>query len=173
MGFLDKIKESGRGVVTAARPDEGVEPQPADGVRRRLLAITGKGVEAREHDGKVTVAWSAKIASAGLGGHYEEVHRAIEISLDEDKREAAGRTVSETTKAGVGLGALLSGSFSRSKSSGQAMGSETFYVVGWLGPHETEGGADEKGYKFSWSSLRDPVIEAVTGAGWTYKPKKA
>jgi hypothetical protein len=45
-------------------------------------------------------------------------------------------------------------------------------VLAWLGPHGTEGGADEKGYKFAWSDLREPVIEAVTGAGWTYKPKK-
>ena len=33
-------------------------------------------------------------------------------------------------------------------------------------------GADESGYRFAWGDLRDPVIEAVTGAGWTYKPKK-
>ena len=52
------------------------------------------------------------------------------------------------------------------------MGSETMHVIAWLGPHRTEGGADEKGYKFSWGDLRDPVIEAVTGAGWTYKPKR-
>jgi hypothetical protein len=30
----------------------------------------------------------------------------------------------------------------------------------------------EKGHKFRWTDLRDPVIEAVTGAGWTYRPKK-
>lgn len=43
MGFLDKMKEKGRGVVTAAKPADGVEAQPADEVRRRLLAISGKG----------------------------------------------------------------------------------------------------------------------------------
>ncbi len=55
---------------------------------------------------------------------------------------------------------------------GQHIGSETMHVLAWLGPHHTEGGADERGYKFSWADLREPVIEAVTAAGWTYKPKK-
>ena len=46
-------------------------------------------------------------------------------------------------------------------------------MIAWLGPHATEGGADESGYKFAWSDLREPVIDAVTGAGWTYKPKSS
>ncbi len=45
-------------------------------------------------------------------------------------------------------------------------------MIAWLGPHHTGGGADESGYKFSWAELREPIIDAVTGAGWTYKPKK-
>ncbi len=44
-------------------------------------------------------------------------------------------------------------------------------ILAWLGPHHVEGGATEEGYTFHWSDLRDPVIAAVTGAGWTYKPK--
>jgi hypothetical protein len=68
----------------------------------------------------------------------------------------------------------LGGSLSASKrwERGQHVGVETLHVIAWLGPHATSGGADEQGYKFSWSDLRDPVIEAATGAGWTYKPKK-
>jgi hypothetical protein len=49
-------------------------------------------------------------------------------------------------------------------------------VVAWLGTVTSGGGAEgderEASYKFSWSDLRDPVIDAVTGAGWTYKPRK-
>ena len=55
------------------------------------------------------------------------------------------------------------------------MAARTRTVAEWdevFAQHRTEGGADEKGYKFSWGDLRDPVIEAVTGAGWTYKPKR-
>jgi hypothetical protein len=171
MGFLDKLKEKGRGVVTAAKPEDGVEPQPADEVRRRLLAITGKGIETAEEDGKIIVAWSARIASAGPGGAGAEyLYRAFEIELDESDREAAGIGLKTTSDAEVGVGGSFSAGLVWER--GQHIGSETVRVVAWLGPHSTEGGADESGYKFAWSDLRDPIIDAVTGAGWTYKPKK-
>ncbi len=171
MGFLDKIKEKGRGVVTAAKPEEGVEPQPAEEVRRRLLAISGKGIQTGEDDGEIVVAWSAKVAGAGVGGgDYEYLYRAIRLVLDEADREATGVCFKTTTEAEVGTDGTLSGS--KSWERGQHIGSETVHVLAWLGPHHTEGGADEKGYKFSWSDLREPVIDAVTGGGWTYKPKK-
>lgn len=171
MGFLDRLKEKGRGIMTAAKPEEGVEPQPPDEVRRRLLAISGKGIQTGEEDGDIVVSWSAKVASAGPGaGEYEYLYRAIRLSLDEGEREAAGIGLKTTTNAEIGV----DGSFSGGKDweRGQHIGSETVHVLAWLGPHHTEGGADESGYKFSWSDLRDPVIDAVTGAGWTYKPKK-
>jgi hypothetical protein len=171
MGFLDKLKAKGRGVLTAAEPEEGVEPQPPDEVRRRLLAITDKGIQTAEEDGDVIVAWSAKVASAGPGGAgYEHLYRAIRVSLDEDDHEASGIGLKTTTEAEIGLGGDFSGA--KDWERGQHVGSETVHVLAWLGPHHTEGGADESGYKFSWSDLRDPVIDAVTGAGWTYKPKR-
>ena len=171
MGFLDKLKEKSRGVMTAAKPDEGVEPQPADVVRERLLAISGKGIETATDAGRIVVSWSAKVAAAGAGGAgYEYLYRAIRIELDEGEREATGICLKTTTEAEIGIG----GSFSGGKEweRGQHIGSETLHVLAWLGPHHTEGGADEKGYKFAWGDLREPVIDAVTGAGWTYKPKK-
>ena len=124
-----------------------------------------------EDDGDIVVAWSAKVASAGAGGAgYEYLYRAIRISLDEGDREASGIGLKTTTEAEAGVGGTFSGS--KDWERGQHMGSETVHVLAWLGPHHTEGGADESGYKFAWSDLRDPVIDAVTGAGWTYKPKK-
>ena len=171
MGFLDKLKDKSRGVITSAKPAEGVEPQPAGEVTRRLLAISGKGIETGEDGGEVIVSWSAKVASAGPGGaEYEFLYRAIRIELDEADHEAAGICFKTTTEAELGFDAV--GSASKSWERGQHVGSETLHVLAWLGPHGTEGGADEKGYKFAWSDLREPVIEAVTGAGWTYKPKK-
>lgn len=171
MGLFDKMKEKSRGIMTAAKPEEGVAPESLDEVKARLLAISGKGIETSEADGEVVVAWSAKIAAAGTGGgSYEYLHRAIRIEFDEGDREAKGIGLKTTTEAEVGV----SGTFSGGKDweRGQHIGSETVHVIAWLGPHHTEGGADEKGYKFAWSDLRDPVIDAVTGAGWTYKPKK-
>jgi hypothetical protein len=170
MGLFDKLKEKGRGIMTAAKPEEGVAPEPIDEVRRRVLAISGKGIETSESDGEVVVAWSAKIRSAGLGGAgFEYLYRAIQVSFDEGDRVAKGICTKTTSKTEVEAGGIFSGG--RQWEKGQLMGSETVHVVAWLGPHQTEGGADESGYKFSWSDLRDPVIDAVTGAGWTYKPK--
>jgi len=171
MGFLDKLKEKGRGVVTAAKPEDGVEPQSADEVQSRLLAISGKGIQAGVDDGDVVVAWAAKVSSAGAGGAgTEHLYRALRITLDASDHEAEGIGIKTTSEAELTIGGDFSGSVNWEK--GQHMGSETVHVIAWLGPHSTAGGADESGYKFSWSDLREPVIDAVTGAGWTYKPKK-
>jgi hypothetical protein len=171
VGFLDKLRAKGRGVVTAAKPEDGVAAQPADEVRRRLLGISGKGIQAGEDDGEIVVSWSAQVASAGIdGGEYEYLYRAIRVKLDEGDHEASGICFKTTTNAELDFGGGLSAS--KNWERGQHIGSETVHVLAWLGPHHTEGGADESGYKFSWGELRDPVIEAVTGSGWTYKPKK-
>jgi hypothetical protein len=172
MGFLDKIKEKSRGVMTAAKPAGGVEPEPADEVRRRLLAISGKGIEtSEEEDGTIVVAWAAQIASAGPGGAGAEyLYRALRIDLDESDHEASGIGLKTTSDAEIDFSGSFAGGISWER--GQHIGSETVHVVAWLGPHQTGGGADESGYKFAWGDLREPVIDAVTGAGWTYKPKK-
>jgi hypothetical protein len=170
MGLFDKLKEKSRGIVTAAKPEDGAEQQPADEVRRRLLAISGKGIESGEDDGEVVVAWSAKVASAGGGGaDYEYRYRAIRLDLDEGDHSVDALCFKTSTDAELGPDGF---SGSKSWEKGQHVGSETVDVIAWLGPHATSGGADESGYKFSWSDLRDPAIDAVTGAGWTYKPRK-
>jgi hypothetical protein len=170
MGFLDKLKEKGRGVLTAAKPADGVGPRPATEVRERLLGISGKGIRTAEGDGRLTVAWSAKIAGAGPGGgEYEYLYRSIVLEFDDDKHTVEGICFKTTTEAELSPEGLT---MTKGWERGQHIGSETVHVLAWLGPHATEGGADESGYRFSWSDLRDPVIDAVTGAGWTYKPKK-
>lgn len=68
MGFLDKLKKKGRGVMTAARPEDGTPVLGEAEVRTRLLAISGKGITASEEGGDIIVAWAAKVASAGPGG---------------------------------------------------------------------------------------------------------
>jgi hypothetical protein len=171
VGFLDKLKSKGVGVITAAKPEAGVAPASAADVRSRLLAISGKGIETGEDGDEIVVAWQAKVASSGSGsaGH-EYRYRAIRVELDSDDNAAKGVCF----KTDTDTEASVSGVFSASKGweRGQHIGSETMHVLAWLGPHQTEGGADEQGYKFSWGDLRQQVIDAVTGAGWTYKPKK-
>ena len=171
MGLFDKLKEKGRGIVTAAKPDEGVAALGADQVEQRLLGISGKGMETNIDDGEVVIAWSAKVAGSGVGGAgYEFLYRAIRIRLDQSDHSVSGICLKTTTEAEISPGATFAASKTWEK--GQHVGSEKLHVLAWLGPHQTEGGADEKGYSFSWSDLRDPVIDAVTGAGWTYKPRK-
>jgi hypothetical protein len=169
MGFLDKLK--GTGVLTDAEPREGVAPASAEEVRQRLLAISGKGIQTGTDGDDVVVAWSAKVQSAGPGGAaHEHLYRAFKIELDEGDHQAKGIGIKTSSEAEIGLGGDFSGGAKWER--GQHMGSETLHVLAWLGPHRTEGGADERGYKFSWGDLREQVIEAVTGAGWTYKPKR-
>ncbi|MGI8775315.1 MAG: hypothetical protein ACR2KQ_09960 [Actinomycetota bacterium] len=169
MGFFDKIKSKSRGILTAADPDEGVPPASEQEVRARLHGISGRGIEVRDDEDEVVVSWSAKVASAGIdGGEYEHLYRAIRVKLDPVKNEAIGLCYKTTAQAE--LGDSISGS--KNWERGQHVGTEVLHVIAWLGPHHTSGGADEKGYKFSWSDLRQPVMDAVTGAGWTYKPKK-
>ena len=58
---------------------------------------------------------------------------------------------------------------------GQWVGGETLNVGKWMGPHASSGAAKESdtGYVFDWAQLRGPVIDAVTGAGWTYRPEQS
>jgi hypothetical protein len=171
MGLLDRLREKGRGIVTAAKPAEGVEPADEGEVRRRLMGINGKGIDTGEDQGEVVVAWYAKVASSGLGtASYENLYRAIRIDLDPESHTASGICVKTSTQAELGVGGALSGS--KDWERGQHIGSETVRVLAWLGPHRAEGAAGEEGFTFSWSALREAVIDAVTGAGWTYKPTK-
>jgi hypothetical protein len=170
MGLFDKLKEKSRGIVTSAKPEDDVPQLSAEEVRSRLLAISGKGIETGVDGDEVVVSWSAKIASAGPGGgDYEYRYRSIRLKLDEADHEAEAICFKTSTDAELGGDGL---SATKGWERGQHVGAETVHVIAWLGPHATEGGADESGYKFSWSDLRDPSIDAVTGAGWTYKPRK-
>lgn len=167
MGFLDKLKEKGQGVVTAAKPEDGVEPEPEDEVRRRLLAIEGEGIEVGEDGDEVVVSFAVTIRRSGAaGGGLEHRYRALRVELDAGERTAKGVCFKTESEAEIGYGGTLTAS--KGWERGQHIGSETMHVVGFPGGGET----DRSGFKFSWSDLREPVIEAVTGAGWTYKPKR-
>jgi hypothetical protein len=170
MGLFSKLKAKSRGIMTAAEPAEGVPPAAESDVRQRLLAISGKGIETGEDDGEIVVAWAAKVDSITPGGaDSTHVYRAIRVELDPSENEASGICFKTDSDAELGPNFL---SVAKDWERGQHIGSESFRVVAWLGSVASAGGAEEGKYEFSWSDLRDPVIEAVTGAGWTYKPKK-
>ena len=170
MGLFSKLKEKSRGIMTAAEPAEGVPPAPVDDVRSRLLAISGPGIEADEDEGAIVVSWAAKVDTIGPGGaDASHVYRAIRVELDPSENEAGGIGYKTDTDAELGPSYY---SVAKDWERGQHIGSESFTVVQWLGTVSSSGGAQDGKYKFSWSDLRDPVIDAVTGAGWTYKPRK-
>jgi hypothetical protein len=91
VGFLDRLKGATRGVLSAAKPKPGTAPAPAEEVKRRLLAITGKGVQPGEDDeGRVVISWAAEVASSGVGGAESEyLYRAIRVELDPAKATAS------------------------------------------------------------------------------------
>jgi hypothetical protein len=174
VGFLSKLKDKTRRVMTGAAPEGGVAPAPESEVRDRLRAVSGQGIETGDDDGAVVVAWAAKVASVDPGGgDYTHVYRAIRVELEPEQNEASGICFKTDSEAELGPGFL---GVAKDWERGQHIGSESFKVVAWLGTVTSGGGAEgderEASYKFSWSDLRDPVIDAVTGAGWTYKPKK-
>jgi hypothetical protein len=170
MGLFSKLKEKSRGIMTAAEPAEGVPAAPESEVRERLLAISGPGIETNSDDGAIVVSWAAKIDTIGPGGaDANHVYRAIRVELDPSENEASGIGYKTDTDAELGPNFF---SVAKDWERGQHIGSESFTVVQWLGTVSSSGGAEGGKYKFSWSDLRDPVIDAVTGAGWTYKPRK-
>ncbi len=170
MGLLDKLKDKSRGVVTAAEPVPGTSAAPAEVVRRRLLEISGRGIETREAGQQVVITWSATVKrAAGAHGAYDHLYREVRVELDADESTAAGVCFKATAAADRHHGEL---SGSKKWERGQHVGSETLRVAAWGGALATEGAADGQGFKFRWVDLRQPVIDAVTGAGWTYKPKR-
>jgi hypothetical protein len=139
VGFLSKLKEKSRGVMTKAEPAEGVASAPESEVRDRLRAISGHGIETGEDDGAIVVAWAAKVASVGPGGgDYTHVYRAIRVELEPEQNEASGICFKTDSDAELGPGFL---SVAKDWERGQHVGSESFKVIAWLGPVTSAGGA--------------------------------
>jgi hypothetical protein len=165
MGLLDRLKEATRGAFREVKPARGVPPASPEEVKSRLLAISGKGVQTAEDVDEIVIFWSAK--GMGLGEpNVSYFYRALRIRLDEAAHTAfaSGRTKDARAELADGL------SLSAEWTAGQQFGFEDIDVLAWPGP-EGDQPADEP-FRFSWSLLRKPVIEAVTGAGWTYAPKQ-
>jgi len=166
MGLLDKLKQATRGAFSTVEPAAGIPPAPAEDVKSRLLAIPGKGIQTSEEDGQLVIAWSAK--GIGLGEpNVQYFYRALRVSLDPAKTTAYASGRTRDVRAEL-AGSVLSLGATRTR--GQQFGFEDVAVIAWPRP-EGDQPADEQ-FRFSWSQLREPVIEAVTGAGWTYKPKQ-
>lgn len=56
--------------------------------RVERAAISGKGIETREDEDRIVVAWAAKVSSSGPGGaDYQYLYRALEVELDPDNAQ--------------------------------------------------------------------------------------
>ena len=170
MGFLDTLKERSRGVMTAADPAPGTAAAPEEEVRRRLLAISGRGIDTREDGDEIAITWSATVTRSGSAqASYDHLYREVRVELEAADATAAGVCLKATAEADRHHGEV---SGSKKWERGQHVGSETLRVVAFGATLATEGAAEAEGFKFRWADLRQPVIDAVTGAGWTYRPKR-
>jgi len=160
------------GVDLDAAPAAGVPPASVERVKARLLAIAGLGIETHDHGDSVSVVWSAGLEGVGAntGLIVSHVYRAIRVTLDPANAMASGICREREAELELGIDAFVTGSWH----TGQWVGGETVNVGCWLGPHGTSGAARATGvsFEFDWSQLRGPVIDAVTGAGWTYHPER-
>ncbi len=165
MRLLDRLREATRGAFKEVKPARGVPPASPEEVKSRLLANSGKGVQTAEDGGEIVIFWSAKGIALGEP-NVSYFYRALRIRLDETTHTAlaSGRAMDARAEVAGGL------SVTADWSAGQQFGFEDIDVLAWPGP-EGDQPADEQ-FRFSWSLLRKPAIEAVTGAGWTYKPKQ-
>lgn len=161
------------GVNLDVPPVAGVEPMSADQVKARLLGISGLGIETHDHGDSVTVVWSAGVGGIGAntGLIVSYVYRALRLTLDPASRTVAGICLEREAELEIGPTGFLTGNWHK----GQWVGSDVLNVGRWLGPHEVTGAAEGTGtgYEFDWAQLRDPIVEAVTGAGWTYHPERS
>jgi hypothetical protein len=77
-------------------------------VERRLLAISGRGIEAGRDGEEIVVAWGAKVASAGAGGaEYEWLYRAVRVELDRGSQSASGVCLKTSAEAELDLRGAL------------------------------------------------------------------
>ena len=168
MGLFDKLK----GIK---EPKEGVAPAPRDEVLQRLLALNNDQVPfavTRGEGGKngdlvaewkiVDAAWYEIFAKANL----EKVHR-IYVVLDEARAEA--RVLEESWEvewsAGVPQLSLTAEAFR-----GRTLASKSFGTAyAWRGVNPLDYG-QVYDYRFDVSEMKDPLAEAVTASGWTYRP---
>lgn len=166
MGLLDTL----RGIK---RPEEGVAPVPRAELERRLLALDHEQLPFSIHpdDGKadlvaewkiVDASWYEIFAKAGL----EKSHRIL-LRFDEGDHEVRAVEESWDVEWRAGVPAL---SLSAEKFRGRTLGSRSFGKgYAFRGPDPRTFGEVYE-YRFDVSEMKDPIVETILAAGWTFKP---
>lgn len=168
MGLLDKL----RGVK---RPPDGSAVLPRDELTRRLVALNDEQVPFSVSigegggDGDIVVEW--KIVDASwyeifAEAHIEKAHRLLLTFADADHEVRALEESYEVSwRAGVPTLSL-----SAEKFRGRTFGSKqygTAYAYRGVNPLDV-GQAYE--YRFDVAEMKAPVVDTVTGGGWTFVP---
>ena len=168
MGLFDALK----GIK---EPKEGVAPVPPEELRQRLLAINNDQVPFTVEPGSggkegdvvlewkiVDAQWYEIFAKAGL----EKVHK-IYLTLLPGENEARALEESYDLEWRAGIPQM---SVSAEAFRGRTMTSKSFgKAYAWKGANPLSYGEVYE-YSFDVSEMKDPVIEIVTGSGWTFRP---
>ncbi len=169
MGLLDRLK----GVK---RPEEGTPALERSEVERRLLALSGEQVPFTvrsagnaepdsdlEAEWKIVDAeWYEVFAKSGL----EKSHKIV-LVLDETEHEVRALEQAWEVSWTAGVPRL---SLSAEKFQGKTFGSKSFgtgYAFTGVSPLDW---GQVYNYRFDVSEMKDPIVEVVTGAGWTFVP---
>jgi hypothetical protein len=163
MGLLDWL-------TGTKRPDAGVETCSAAEVRERILAINRPTAPFRIVDGSeegvdliaewkiVDAQWYEIFAKAGL----EKTFR-IFMKLDDASHEMRTKDHEYTLSWSTGVPTLA---VSMEKFSGQKKSIQ--FGAAYAFTEELRPGEVYR-YRFSTGEMKDPIQEAVTACGWTYK----
>ena len=163
MAFWDKL-------TSTRRPEEGTAVCSKEEVLERILAVNRESAPFRIIDGAeegvdliaewkiVDAQWYEIFAKAGL----EKTFR-IFLKFDEAEKEVRAKDHEYTLswRAGVPNLSLSTSRFSGQKQSVQF--GTAFAFTEELRPGQVYN------YRFSTGELKDPIQDAVTGCGWTYK----
>jgi hypothetical protein len=163
MGIFDWL-------TSTKRPETGTAVCAADEVKERILALNRETAPFRIVDGAsegvdliaewkiVDAQWYEIFAKAGL----EKVFR-IRLKLDDADREVRAKDdeYEVSWRAGVPSLELAASRFTGQKQSVQ-FGTAFAFTEEFL-PGQVYN------YKFNTGEIKDPIQEAVTACGWTYK----
>ncbi len=163
MAFWDRL-------TSTKRPAPGTSACAPDTVRERILAVNRPTAPFQIVDGQeegvdfiaewkiVDARWYEIFAKAGL----EKVFR-IHLELDEAAHEVRAKDHEYSLAWSAGVPRLEA---SMSRTSGQVKSFQ--FGTAYAFTEELRPG-QVYNYRFSTGELKEPIQEAVTGCGWTYK----
>jgi hypothetical protein len=157
-------------LTSTKRPDAGVASCTTDDLRERILALNRESAPFRIVDGRdqgvdliaewkiVDAQWYEIFAKAGLEKVFE-----IRLKLNEGAKEVRAKDYEYEVSWSAGVPSLHVAS-SKFRGQKQSIQFGTAYAF----TEELRPG-QVYNYRFSTGELKEPIQDAVTSCGWTYK----